>query len=203
MVFTFVSVRQDAGQVVSFAWAVLITRRSRPTSKPPVDLRLSDDCFVSSDSHLSGTIVLGPGCIIHPRSTIIVSGTLTLGANCVVEENSIITASGSSSIGANNSFQVGCRVDLVPGVAVGDWNVFAPRSEVKGVKVGNECTFGAGTVVGPGCGFEGRDRIIVYGAASEWRVWDGSAARQEQSVRASSAAFLREVLPKCVNPRVC
>lgn len=84
--------------------------------------------------------------MLHPRCSVIVApgASLSLGPGCVVEENAIVRVlSGAAAVGEHTVFMVGCSVDLVG--AVGAWNTFSPRCRVEGVRVGDHCTFGAGT----------------------------------------------------------
>jgi len=154
-----------------------------------------------------------------------------------VEENAIVRfvnpSSGTSAhayVGENNVFMVGSFVDIVAaepptrsdrGESIGSWNTFSPRSRVEGVRVGDQCTFGAGTVMNPAhhifvevanrprpkdldgdtlmaasSKLKVPNRTVVYGAASAARKWDGSGEAMEKNVRASATEFLRDVLPK-------
>lgn len=100
---------------------------------------------------------------------------------------------------------------IVP--SIGEWNTFAPRSRVKSVRVGDWCTFGPGTALRPDHPqLELEDapgarrwkavpsQSVVYGATSRIRRWDGSGKEHELGVRRSATEFLREILPKCVDP---
>jgi dynactin-6 len=184
---------------------------------------------VSADARLEGGINLGDGCVLHPRCAVMVSpgASLTFGPGCVVEENAIVrfVGPGHAVLGEHNVFMVGSFVDIIHAEkenSIGAWNTFSPRCRVEGVRVGDQCTFGAGTVVTPHHHYlveiankpRPRDadgdtlmappapvakvpsRTVVYGASSAARKWDGSGEAMEKNVRVSATEFLREVLPK-------
>lgn len=125
---------------------------SRHSHLPPV-ITTGSGCFVAGDSRIEGTLNLGPGCVLHPRCAVLVGpgATLNMGAGCVVEETAVVrfVGPGTATLGSNNVFMVGCVADLVAGESVGSWNSFSPRSRVEGVRVGDQCTFAAGTAISP------------------------------------------------------
>lgn len=68
--------------------------------------------LIAQDADLRGEIILGEGCIVHPRATIIAaSGPIHIDADCVVEENAVIINRRKEVmlIGKGNHFMVGCR----------------------------------------------------------------------------------------------
>jgi carbonic anhydrase/acetyltransferase-like protein (isoleucine patch superfamily) len=43
--------------------------------------------LISQDTVLQGDITIGPGCVIHPRASILaINGPIEIGDNCIIEE---------------------------------------------------------------------------------------------------------------------
>lgn len=194
-------------------------RRPSPTGSSPRSRRPGPaltapaSAYVSTDARLEGTIILGEKCVLHPRSTVIVDrgASLTFGQGCVVEENAVVRFSGPghAHVGEYNAFMIASRVYIAPDVdggSIGSWNTFSPRCRVENVRVGDQCTFGADTVVCPTHAFLSPpppsaaplvpDRTVVYGAAAAARTWDGSGEAQEKNVRISATDYLCTLLPQ-------
>lgn len=158
-----------------------------PTKRRPTTLTAGADTFVAADARLEGTIVMGAGCVVHPRASILVaSGEVYFGDGCVVEENAevLFRGPGRATVGGGSVVMVGAIVDLVPdqpgegegeggGQSVGEWCSFAPRSRCIGVRVGRQCTIGAGTAVSPSHSIFGASNSSASGSARASPVKEG------------------------------
>jgi hypothetical protein len=111
-----------------------------------------------------------------------------MGAGCVVEENAVVrfAGPGTATLGSNNVFMVACVADLVAdagGNSMGSWNSFAPRSCVEGVRVGDQCTFAAGTATNASHPF-----LEVKGDEGQTADSDGDAFMRTTGHPAAGAA---------------
>ncbi|KAM0752210.1 trimeric LpxA-like protein [Meredithblackwellia eburnea MCA 4105] len=112
------------------------------------NFKIGSKAIVVADCDLRGEISIGPGTIIHPRSTIVaMAGPIIIGSNCIIEEKCQIVNRSKRPmvIGDNNLFQVFCRVEAV---SIGSWNTFGARCRVTHtIAISSYCNIGAGCTV--------------------------------------------------------
>lgn len=91
---------------------------------PPTQLTADPTALIAQDAKIVGQVSIGPGCIIHPRASLLaLAGPIDLGAGCVVEELAVLVNNGGASegvggvtapersvmqVGDGNQFSVGC-----------------------------------------------------------------------------------------------
>merc|ERR1712032_578504 len=131
---------------------------------------IDESAIVCTGAVLQGNVKVGPGCVIHPKASIICATTgddangcsIVLGANNIVEENAIISiANGmqmSLVVGDNNLVSVGAVVEG----SLGNCNTVQCKARVgPGMMVASNCVIGvACSVEGSGCM---PDNTVVYG----------------------------------------
>ncbi|KAL8292544.1 hypothetical protein RQP46_001156 [Phenoliferia psychrophenolica] len=113
-------------------------------------IKVGSKAVVVADCDIRGNITIGPGCILHPRCTILaMSGPIILGSNCIIEESVVLVNRTKQTvvIGDDNLFQVGCRVEAV---SIGSNNTFGARCRVAHtMSIASYCNIGAGCSVLP------------------------------------------------------
>jgi carbonic anhydrase/acetyltransferase-like protein (isoleucine patch superfamily) len=120
-------------------------------------------------------IDFGHGCVVHPYATFrATNGPIVVGEYCVFEDEATV----ENNLPPNDDGTA--RV-----LRIGNFNIFAARSEVQACKVGSYNRFhpyasvGAMSVVEDGCVFTAATRVthdvlvpsdtVVHGAQSAWR----------------------------------
>ncbi|KAF9517542.1 hypothetical protein BS47DRAFT_506346 [Hydnum rufescens UP504] len=152
---------------------------------------------VCQDVDLRGEITIGSGTVVHPKATIFaITGPIVIGANCIIEEAVIIINRKKEvmRIGDENLFEIGCRVECP---SIGDFNTISTRARVHyTLRLTSYCVIGAGCLVVLPEEEVLEEHTVIYGPASERRVWSGRGHIQELDLRRKHSEYLRETLPK-------
>eukprot|EP00698_Gefionella_okellyi_P019429 TRINITY_DN5952_c0_g1_i1.p1 TRINITY_DN5952_c0_g1~~TRINITY_DN5952_c0_g1_i1.p1 ORF type:complete len:180 (-),score=29.72 TRINITY_DN5952_c0_g1_i1:306-797(-) len=150
--------------------------------------------IVCLDAEVSGNVVIGDGCMIQPRASIIASGgAIVLGCGNIVEERALLATSEDFvlKIGNHNVFEVACRVESR---SIGDANIIEPRAVLSpGSVIGSGCVIGAGVIIPPNAII--RDCTTVWGPQLSERIVEG-AIEANTLAATRHADILARTLPK-------
>ncbi|KAK8869898.1 hypothetical protein IAR55_000466 [Kwoniella newhampshirensis] len=178
------------------------------SAAPPTRIAADSTSLICQDTDLRGDITIGPGVVVHPKVTILaLGGPIVIGAECIVEELVVIVNRGKNTmkIGQGNHFMVASQIESP---SIGHFNTFQPRCKASsGVIVTDHCTLSAGTILLPLLLPTTSPEpslipeilppySVIFGSASDRRIWDGSGESAEQALRGKHVEYLREVIPK-------
>ncbi|KAF8518372.1 trimeric LpxA-like protein [Hysterangium stoloniferum] len=168
---------------------------------PPLNFKdkftIHSKAVVCQDVELKGDITIGAGTVVHPKATIFaLASPIVIGQGCIIEEGAIIVNRRKEimRIGDDNLFEIGCRVESP---SIGHANTISTRARVHHtVRLTSYCIIGAGCLVAPSEDEILEDFTVIYGSASERRIWSGRGKVQEMDLRKKHTEYLREMLPK-------
>ncbi|KAI8052253.1 trimeric LpxA-like protein [Syncephalis plumigaleata] len=149
--------------------------------------------LVCQDTHLTGNVSIGSGCVLHPKCSVIADvGPIVIGRNNIIEEGVVIINRNQMPlvIGDENIFEVG---SFIEGAKIGSRNIFEARSRVVGATtVGNNCVIGIACQTD--CNETIPDCTVIFGERLDRRI--SKPDPNQAALHLKHLEYLRDMLPK-------